>query len=412
MQTVHQTGSSRTRRLRIGLVHRADARDIRSWSGIFYFMAQSLQKHVGDVVYLGPDRSRKSRILFGMIWRMNKAVRPLLRSELMGEANRLTSRQLANFFERRIKDEQVDVIFAPVASTEIAYLHTDTPIVYLSDITWKKIVNYYPSFSRSSAVSRREADLIEARAIQIAAAAVYPSEWAAESAREDYHAACHKVFTIPFGANFQETPCREDAINHGPAKLLNLLWLGVDWHRKGADIAVDCLQHLLEAGIDARLTICGCNPPAGFSHPRVRVIPFLNKHDLEQRKKLTELFLESHFFIFPTRAEALGVVIAEASAHGLPTIGADTGGVQGVLRDGQNGALMPPEADGAAYAEKIKEIWSTPAEYARLVHGSRELFERELNWDAWGRSIREVFLQVTDGSGASTTPAHLSSQAC
>lgn len=41
--------------MRIGFVNQHDARNVRSWSGILHFMAKSLEEHVGEVVYLGPD---------------------------------------------------------------------------------------------------------------------------------------------------------------------------------------------------------------------------------------------------------------------------------------------------------------------------------------------------------------------
>ena len=50
-------------RLRIGFVHRFDARNIRSWSGIFFFMSRALENHVGEVVYLGPDDSSGTRFI-------------------------------------------------------------------------------------------------------------------------------------------------------------------------------------------------------------------------------------------------------------------------------------------------------------------------------------------------------------
>lgn len=386
--------SEDSREIKIGFVHRTDPWDVRSWSGIPYFMCRSLEKHVGQVVALGPDLTRSTKILFGTLWRINKAARPILGRTFIGEANRITSIRLGSFFRQRIDESEVDVLFAPVASTEIAYLKTSKPIVYLSDATWKIMAGYYPGFSCFSTLGAYEVGHIESRAIQRASAIVYPSEWAASSARDHYHVREDKLSCISFGANLLEVPDREQALAHRPISPLQLLWVGVDWRRKGADVAVSCLDELLKAGIDARLTICGCAPPEGFDHPRVKIAGFLNKRDPEQRKRLSRLFLDAHFFIFPTRAEAFGVVVAEASAHGLPTLGANTGGVPGVLRDGENGRLLPPASDGRAYAEMIRAVLADPDEYPKLVRGSRDLYERELNWDAWGKAMRKVFSTV------------------
>ena len=64
---------------------------------------------------------------------------------------------------------QVDFIFSPAASAEIAYLKTDIPIVYSSDITFALILNYYHNYSNFNLASRKYGELIEHRAISKAA---------------------------------------------------------------------------------------------------------------------------------------------------------------------------------------------------------------------------------------------------
>ncbi len=93
-------------------------------------------------------------------------------------------------------------------------------------------------------------------------------------------------------------------------------------------------------------------------------------------------------------------MISEASAHGLPVLITDTGGITGGLQNGVNGFTMPAAADGKAYAHRIQALWSAPEEYRKLVCSSRDLFEQRLNWDAWGRSMRQVFSHALEQRGA------------
>ncbi len=46
--------SNTHQRLRIALITALDVFDQCSWSGTFYYMTRSLQKHCGDVTVLGP----------------------------------------------------------------------------------------------------------------------------------------------------------------------------------------------------------------------------------------------------------------------------------------------------------------------------------------------------------------------
>jgi glycosyltransferase involved in cell wall biosynthesis len=383
-------------RLRIGFIHRFDARNIRSWSGIFFFMSRALETHVGEVVYLGPDDSPGTRFIVDNIARANRVWQWIFGKSLATDHNRFLSSRLGRFFEQRLHDSPCDILFAPVASVEIANIRTDLPIIYYSDLTWNQILEYYPDYSCISSFGKAQGERIESSAILRSKAAVYPSEWAVDSACNHYGASRQTTLKASFGANLNDPPSREAALQHPLGDTIKLLLVGVDWHRKGGAIALECLTSLLEGGVDAELTILGCKPPAGVDHPKMVVIPFLSKHDPEQRKQIAKLFLEANFMLLPTRADATPIVISEASAFGLPTLASDTGGLRGSITEGANGYLFPIEARGSVYADKIIDLIAVPGDYRKLVHSSRQAFETTLNWDAWGRTMREIFEMVLE----------------
>ncbi|MCI0596883.1 MAG: glycosyltransferase family 4 protein, partial [candidate division Zixibacteria bacterium] len=119
----------------------------------------------------------------------------------------------------------------------------------------------------------------------------------------------------------------------------------------------------------------------------------LDKNDPRQNERLTRLFLESDFLLLPTRYECYGVVFCEAAAFGLPVIAADTGGVSGVVREGENGHLLPYEVGGADYARLIAEIYRDDDRYYELVRKSRKLFEERLNWDVWAQTVKRLLAE-------------------
>jgi glycosyltransferase involved in cell wall biosynthesis len=377
-------------RLRIGFVHRFNAQNIRSWSGTFFFMARALEEHVGEVIYLGPDESAGTKFIIDNTARVNRIWQRITGKILATDHNRVLSKRLARFFESRLTEQHCDILFAPAASVEIAEIKTRVPIVYSSDTTWADVIDYYPEYSGLSSIARLEGERIEAAAITRADAIVYPSDWAIRTALDHYNSPAEKIHRVPFGANLEVVPTRAVALHHPLNGKVNLLLVGVDWERKGGPIAFECLRSLLDRGIDAHLTVCGCIPPPEFNHPNIQVIPFLNKNEAEQQQRMSRLFQNSHFLLFPTRAEAMGIVTCEASAHGLPALVAQTGGTKGALKEGVNGFLMPFAARGDAYADKILSVIADPARYEALVTSSRDEYENFLNWDAWGRSVRSV----------------------
>lgn len=391
--------------MKIGIMQRSDVADVRSLSGTPYFMSKALQEHVGEVIYLGADDSLSTNAIEYAGKVLNKFSYALFRRHISSDHHRMLSKRWSRMFGPRVLRSGCDVIFAPLASVEIAYLSTNIPIVYMSDMNWSDIVDYYPGCSSLFEFAREEGERIDAAAISKASALIYPSKWAARSAIEHYRADPRKVYCIPYGANFErgEIPSRDAALHHPLDGALRLLWTGVNWERKGGAIAYECLMELLSRGMDARLVVCGCVPPERYRHPKVEVIPFLNKRDPVQRRRLSQLFLDANFFLFPTMAEATAIVLSEASAHGLPTLARDTGGVGGAVTNGENGYLLAPDARGKQYVEKILEIVQDHSVYEGLVRSSRGAYEEKLNWDAWGRAVKPIFEQVVEGKPVETT---------
>jgi glycosyltransferase involved in cell wall biosynthesis len=172
-----------------------------------------------------------------------------------------------------------------------------------------------------------------------------------------------------------------------------LLFLGVSWENKGGNIAFDTLLALLQSGIDATLTVCGCVPPDELHHPKMKVIPFLNKNDAQQKKALDQLFIMSDFLILPTRFDCTPIVFCEAGAFGLPCIAPITGGIASVITEDVNGFLVPYDASGSTYAEKIKAVYTDEKKYSDLVISSRNNYERQLNWNSWAERIKEALAE-------------------
>lgn len=370
--------------LKIAFLTATDARNKSSRSGTLYYMVKSLKKYCGDVYYLGPLNTRMERVTR----LLNNLSLKIFKRSYAYEHSILLSFSYARIIRKKLKEEQYDVIFAPVASAELAFLSTNLPVIYTADATFSLISNYYPDyFTGQLKVSMEEGNYLEQSAINKADLLLYPTSWAADSAITDYGADESKLKIVPFGANMDQIPSKEMVTNKKRSDKCRLLFLGVDWERKGGEIAFETLIELGKMDVDAELTVCGCIPPEEFKHENIRVIPFLDKNDLQQNEELQQLFLKSDFLLLPSRTEAYGVVFCEANAYGLPVITTDTGGIPGVIEEGKNGFMLPMDSSGVDYANLIKEIYLDDEKYHQLVFSSRKKYDEKLNWDVWGIKV-------------------------
>jgi glycosyltransferase involved in cell wall biosynthesis len=373
------------RRPRIAFVTSGDARSRSAWSGIPYYMAKALQAHCGEVVYLQPGLSPGA--LLGKL--RNRLTRRILGQNRAHYHTLGLARSSAGSLRRKM-GRDVDLVFAPAGSTNVAFLDVDVPVVYTSDTTFELMREYYPEFSGLGDAYASQANEVEQRALDTADLVLYPSRWAASSAREDYGVAEEKIHVVPYGANLDAIPPAEVVSTSKPWGVCTLLFLGVDWERKGGPIAYEAVAELRELGTDARLVVCGCVPPPGYSAPWLRVIPRLRKDDPVEQAELSRLLLESSFLLLPTRQECYGIVFCEASGHGTPSIASDTGGVAGAVLEGRSGFLLPPDAQPREYAERIHEIFRDEARYRELVRSTRRAYDETLNWDTWGKRVNEL----------------------
>ena len=366
--------------MKIGVVTLEDARSVRTWSGTPFFAGKALEKHLGEVAFLTPSHQRKKTVLsiYGKVLRLatGRRISPA-HSHLMASA-------VGADIKRKIEASDPDAVLLLASSSAISGVPDDRPLVYVSDATFRLIADYYPRYSNLTSKARRDGNGLEQAAIGQADLLLYSSDWAARSAIEDYGADPGKTHVLPFGANLEPLPQAEELDLQRESSVCRLLFIGVGWEQKGAQTAVDALDALRAAGIEATLTICGCTPPSPLANPRVTCIPFLDKSDPLQRARLHDLYREADFFVLPTQAECYGVVFCEAAAHGVPSIAPATGGVPSAVREGESGHLLPIDATGKDYAELIAAIYRDSARHRALRQSSRTAFEQHLNWDSWG----------------------------
>ena len=92
--------------------------------------------------------------------------------------------------------------------------------------------------------------------------------------------------------------------------------------------------------------------------------------------------------------DGLPNVALEAMAAGKPVVGSRVGGIPELVRDGENGLLVP-EKDPAALADALVMLARDPALRARLGASGREEIRTERSWDAVGRRFVEIYERIT-----------------
>jgi glycosyltransferase involved in cell wall biosynthesis len=355
--------------------------NVSSWSGTPYFAMKALERQGirFSVIHLEDKVARLRRWANFILYRL------LHRKRYLRDRHAGLLRAYAREIREKLHAIQPDLVFS-MGTAPIAYLECDRPIVFWVDGTFAGMAEFYRSFSSLARVSVREGARADQGALSRAALAIYSSDWAAGSARQHYEVEPKAVRSVNLGANLLRDPQEEEimaAISRRDHTICRLLFVGVEWERKGADTAIAVAAAMRQAGVETTLTMIGCLPPKGLRVPDfVKVVGFVSKRTPEGNRLIEEHFRDSHFFVLPTRAEAYGMVFCESSAFGLPSLAPRVGGIPSIIEDGVNGWLLPVDAQPEAYAAPMLEKWHDRAAYEAMARASYGVFRDRLNWDA------------------------------
>lgn len=377
-----------------------DPHDVQAWSGTAYFIPRALERQGVEVAYVGRLQTPWELVSYAK----QAFSRYVLGKQIYRAFEPSLTRAWGRIVAKRLASLHADVVLS-AGTPAVADLDTDLPVVVYSDAVFSQSIGHAAFFSNLTDGALRNGERQQRAAFARTAAVVYSSEWAAAAAVRDYGMEPSRVHVVPFGSNLPDPPTRAGAERGIAARAATLgtcrlLLMGVDWHWKGADLAVETAQRLNEAGLPTTLTIAGCLPPDGAPQPPFVHLPgFISKRTEAGRRRLTQLIEEAHFLILPTRAEAFGIVFCEASAYGVPSLTHRIGGIPSAVRDGVNGWTFPLGAGPEVYAQRILTLMRDPAAYAQMARSSRAEYERNLNWDVAGARLKRILEGVVDAHG-------------
>lgn len=376
------------KKYRIGYISQFNPLDRKASSGTTFKIAEALRNSLdAEITWIRIRHNLLYRI-FDIFLKIINRMDVWKRSDF---SHSITGAYLESFSLNKKAINKCDLLFAPFSSSALYFLKTNKPIIYLSDATFNIMVDYY--FKKLSTIAIRSGNQIEQRAMNRASQIILSSDWAYQSAIKDYHQPKEKVHIIEFGANIDKRDiikCEFHYNNH-----LNILFLGVDWERKGGAIAVEACQWLNAQGIKSTLHIVGIRKLDENIKklPCINYVGFLNKNDPEQYLKLTRIIKESHCLLLPTLAECSAIAFCEASANGLPIFSHITGGTRNYITDGENGYLLPIGASGIDFGRKISECLFS-GELERMSLHATKIYSEKLNWETWAQKTKTVIEQT------------------
>jgi glycosyltransferase involved in cell wall biosynthesis len=161
------------------------------------------------------------------------------------------------------------------------------------------------------------------------------------------------------------------------------------------DVIVEAFAHYQNENPEATLTIAGY----GSEEPRLRAmaaqmtrggVRFLGK---VAPSWMPKLYADSDVYLNASEVDNQPVSILEAFASGMPVISTPSGDIPSMVRHGETGLIVPPEAP-IAMARAIAETFDRPERTLHMAEQARDEVER-FTW----RAVRDQWKSVYRASG-------------
>ncbi len=101
----------------------------------------------------------------------------------------------------------------------------------------------------------------------------------------------------------------------------------------------------------------------------------------------------SDCFVFPSYREGFPNVVIEAGAMGLPAIVTDINGSREIVRQGENGVIIPPRDENALHGA-MKAFAGSPALVKKLAAGARPLVASRYEQAYVRRCLKEYYKEI------------------
>jgi len=110
-----------------------------------------------------------------------------------------------------------------------------------------------------------------------------------------------------------------------------------------------------------------------------------------EHEKLSDYYAAADVFVFPSPADAMGIVLVEAMSVGLPCVAVDKYGPSEVVIDGLTGFLTP--FDERDFSEAVRRLLDNPSLRQRMAAAAR-IRARDFDPDTTTARLVQVYQDV------------------
>lgn len=198
-----------------------------------------------------------------------------------------------------------------------------------------------------------------------------------QSLIEQYRYPAERVICVYAGGNVSVV---DDLTQQKDYTAKKIIYVGIDWKRKGGTELVSAFQNILSEHPDATLTIVGATPKIDV--PNCTVLGRISSDEVAQ------YYEEATIFCLPTHLEPFGIAFLEAMQARLPTVGTRVGAIPDFVQDGWNGYLVEP-GNVQSLTEALLKLLENPERRRKFGERGFALAKERYAWETVGKRLHQ-----------------------
>ena len=202
------------------------------------------------------------------------------------------------------------------------------------------------------------------------------SENITRSLVEDYSCDPEKVVCASVGSNVNYPSDLDTSLERYANR--HLLFVGLNWERKGGPLLVEAFKRVLDVYPDTKLTVIGCSPKLEL--PNCQVLGVISPQAVEK------FYRDASVFCLPTNREPFGIVFVEAANYKLPVVATRIGAVPEIVLDGESGLLIEPK-DADALTDALLTLLGDPEKCRAFGKAGFEHVRQYYTWEHVGETF-------------------------
>lgn len=203
----------------------------------------------------------------------------------------------------------------------------------------------------------------------------------------------------PMGIDPAQFPLRERSDRPHDRELL-IVTVGRYVPEKGLEFGIRAFARVADRYSNRKLRyeIIGFGPEENKLRRLIQELRLENRVTLagpKEHSKVVERLYQADLFLLPSISEALGVVLLEAQAAGLPIVATETDGIPFAVVPGRSALLVPP-ADPDALADKLGWLIDNPQIWPDMAQAGREHVLAHFNIQKLNADLETLCLQLVN----------------